>query len=130
RTYVGGALNVATGAGVDVVGINDTDVAGTTLIDLGAGDDQLLIEMATTDSGGPLANPTTFGGTVTIRGGDGNDTVSLSNDGSAGTLVHFGVRLALVGGLGTDTSNNAAENVFEVTGNTNDFETKNGPAIS
>jgi hypothetical protein len=129
RTYVGGALTVATGAGVDVVGINDTDVAGTTLIDLGAGNDQLLFEMAATDSGGPLANPTTFGGTVSIRGGDGNDTVSLSNDSSAGTLVHFGARVALIGGLGTDTVNNAVENIFEVPGNTNDFETKSGPAV-
>jgi hypothetical protein len=122
-------LNVATGAGVDVVGINDTDVAGTTLIDLGAGNDQLLFEMATTDSGGPLANPTTFGGTVTIKGGDGNDTVSMSNDGSAATLVQFGARVSLVGGLGTDTVNNSAENIFEVIGNTNDFETKTGTAI-
>jgi hypothetical protein len=129
RTYVGAALTVATGAGVDVVGINDVDVAGTSLIDLGAGNDQLLIEMAAGDSGGPLANPTTFGGAVTVRGGDGNDTVSLSSDGSAGTLVHFGARLFLVGGLGTDVANNAAENIFEVIGNTNDFETKTGPAL-
>jgi hypothetical protein len=129
RTYVGAALTVTTGAGVDVVGINDVDVAGASLIDLGAGNDQLLIEMSATDSGGPLANPTTFGGTVTVRGGDGNDTVSLSSDGSAGTLVHFGARLALVGGLGADTMTNAAENIFEVTGNTNDFETKTGPAL-
>src|SRR5262245_48780328 len=80
RLYAGSSLTVAAGWGEDVVGIDASDVAGTTRIDLGSGDDGLRIEMATLDGGGALNAPTTFGGTVAVLAGAGDDTVQLSSD--------------------------------------------------
>lgn len=130
RLYAGSSLTVAAGAGDDVVGIDDSDVAGTTRIDLGSGDDGLRIEMATIDGGGALNAPTTFGGTVAVLAGAGDDTVQLSSDSPMnGTFIHFGARIALTGGAGTDTLDNAAENKFEVTGNFQDFEVPPVPPL-
>jgi hypothetical protein len=129
RLYVGNALTVSTGAGVDTVGMDDVGVAGISLIDLGVGNDSLFLEMASADSAGNLGSPSTFGGVFTLKAGDGNDTVSLSNDASATTFAHFGDRVVLVGGAGADTLGTAAENIFELTGNSTDFETRNGPGL-
>ena len=131
RTYVGNALTVTTAGGIDNVGIDDVDVAGVTVIDLGAGADNLFIETAAADTGGTLGNRTSFGGIVTVRAGDGNDSVNLSNElvPDPTTFVHFGSRVSLLSGLGNDTLRNTAENIFEVTGNVEDFETVSGPAI-
>jgi hypothetical protein len=124
RLYVGGALSVLSGAGSDMVQMDDIDVAGATALDLGTGDDQLMVETL-----GGLGGPSSFGGVVTLKSGDGTDIVNLSDDGVAGTLIRFGSRVSLVGGLGADTIRNADENVFEVTGNLIQFETKLGRAI-
>jgi hypothetical protein len=130
RMYVGNMLNVTTGGGVDIVGLDDMDVAGATTIDLGAGADTLLIESISGDAGGNLDRSTTFGGTFTVKGGDGNDTVNLSDDQSAGTFIHFGSRVVLMGGTGNgDMIQNASENIFEVTTNVVDFETTVGQSV-
>jgi hypothetical protein len=125
RLYVGGSLNVLSGSGTDMVLMDDINVAGATLLDLGLGDDQLLVETQ-----GGLGSSSSFGGKVTVKSGDGTDVVNLSDDANAGTLILFGSRVALVGGAGEDTVRNADENVFEVTGNLIQFETKIGKAIS
>lgn len=130
RTYIGSTLTVKTGAGNDTVAIDDTNVAGGTLIDLGAGDDLLQSEMLAGDGSGLLSNATTFGGTLTVKGGDGNDTVNLSNDGNATTFNQFGGRVNLVGGNGNDTLLNAQENVFKVTGNVGNLEIVLGKAVT
>ena len=129
RLYVGNALTVSTGAGVDMIGMDDVSVAATTLIDLGSGSDNLFLEMAAADSAGNLGSASTFGGTFTLKAGEGNDSVSLSNDLSLTTLAQFGGRVVLMGGAGADILGTAAENVFEQGGNTSDFETRNGPVI-
>lgn len=130
RMYIGNALNVTTGAGIDIVGLDDMDVAGNTTIDLGAGNDVLLVETVSSDTGGTLERPTTFGGTFTVKGGDGNDTINLSDDQSAATFIHFGSRVVLTGGTGADDQlHNAAENIFEVTTNVVDFETMVGQIV-
>jgi hypothetical protein len=129
RLYVGSSLTVKTGAGEDTVAFDDLNVAGATLIDLGAGNDQLQGEMMTSDGSGALANPTTFGGAVSIKGGDGNDSVNLSSDGDTTTLIKFGSRASFQGGNGADTLQNAAENVYNVIGNFDDFDVKVGAAV-
>lgn len=129
RTYIGGTLTVKTGAGNDTVALDDTNVAGATLIDLGAGDDLLQSELLAGDGSGSLSNATTFGGTFTVKGGDGGDTVNLSSDGDATTLNQFGGRVILVGGAGDDTLLNAQENVFKVTGSVNNLEIVLGKAV-
>jgi hypothetical protein len=129
RTYVGGTLTVKTGAGIDTVAIDDTNVAGATLIDLGAGNDLLQSEMLSGDGSGVLSNATTFGGTLTIKGGDGSDTVNLSQDNDATTLNQFGGRVILIGGADDDTLLNAQENVFKVTGNVSNLEIVLGKAV-
>ncbi|HKB02361.1 MAG TPA: hypothetical protein VKD90_09080 [Gemmataceae bacterium] len=130
RLYAGTSLTVMSGAGDDQVGINDSDLAGPTRIDLGAGDDRLRIEMVAIDLGGALTAPTTFGGTLTVLGGAGDDTVDLSNDlPMAATFIHFGSRISLTGGAGVDVLNNSVENQFEVTGNFEDFEVSPVPPL-
>jgi hypothetical protein len=129
RTYVGGTLTVKTGDGIDTVAIDDSNVAGAALIDLGAGDDLLQSEMLTGDGSGSLSNATTFGGTLTIKGGDGSDMVNLSDDGDATTFNQFGGRVMLIGGAGKDTLLNAQENVFKVTGNVSNLEIVLGKAV-
>jgi hypothetical protein len=129
RMYVGNALSVLAGGGVDIVGLDDMDVAGATTIDLGAGVDTLRIETVSGDSGGNLDRPTTYGGTVTVKGGDGNDLVNLSDDSDASTFIHFGSRVILIGGGGNDTLQNTSDNIFEVTTNFNDFETTIGQSV-
>ena len=129
RLYVGNGLTVRAGAGADTVAFDDLSVGGATWIDLAAGDDLLQGEMLSIDGAGSLSNSSTFGGVVTIRGGDGDDTVNLSDDGNASTLILFGGRVRLQGGAGSDTLNNAPENVFNATGNFSDLETVVGVAV-
>lgn len=129
RAYIGNSLTVRTGAGDDTVAFDDLNVAGNTLFDLGVGSDSLLGEMQTSDSAGSLSNATTFGGKFIVKGGDGDDTVNLSNDGDSTTLIKFGGQVVLQGGNGVDTLQNAAENFFMVTGNFNDLEVLTGTAI-
>jgi hypothetical protein len=130
RTYIGNKLSVMTLSGNDIVTIDDTDVAAATTIDMGLGDDVLQAEMLGNDSGGALTDATTFGGRVIIKAGDGNDAVRLSDDSDATTLIKFGARATFQGGLGNDTLQNGAENVFMVTGNLNDFDILIGTAVT
>lgn len=129
RLYVGGSLNIATGAGEDTVTFDDTNVAGMTLVDLGAGNDLLQSELLTTDGGGSLSAATTFGGAFVVRGGDGNDTLHLSDDGNASTLIKFGTKTVFSGGNGNDTLGNGPDNVFKVPGSLNDFDTSIGTIV-
>ena len=71
RLYVGGGLTALGGAGRNQVSLDDVDVAGATLIDLGAGDDSLWVEQVTGNSGGPLGDASTFGGTFTFGAASG-----------------------------------------------------------
>jgi hypothetical protein len=125
RLYVGSALSVATGAGNNHIYLNDVDVAGSARFDLGAGNDTLFAETQTSDAAGNLADATTFGGTFTIRAGDGADIVNLSDDGNGTTLLRFGAKVVLLGGTGGD-SLFLDGNEFMMTGNFTDFDTVNG----
>jgi hypothetical protein len=129
RTYVAGSLSVSTFGGTDTVTFDDTNVVGPTLIDLGAGNDLLQMELLTSDAAGQLSKPTTFGGTTTIQGSDGNDTVDLSSDTNATTLVHFGGKVSINGGTGDNSLRNSADNVFEVDSTTTGMTLTTGPAL-
>jgi hypothetical protein len=129
RTFIGNALNVNAGSGDNTVDLEDVSVAGATFLNLKAGNNLVMLEMLTSDGGGALSNPTTFGGTFTVKAGAGTTTVNLSNDGDATTYVKFGSRVALQGGTGVATVNNAAENVFLAPFNLDTFTVTNGPAI-
>lgn len=128
RTYVGGGLTVlgGTAGGQNQVWMDDVNVAGATLLDLGVGDDRVWIEQGVGNSGGPLTGVSTFGGTFTVRGGTGNDGVTLAADGVAGQRIQFGGRVVLVGGAGSDSLVVGNGTTFEHTGNWSDFESKVG----
>ena len=83
------------------------------------------LERTTSNSGGPLSGVSTFGGTFTFKGGDGNDTVSITEDSTAALQVQFGGKVALYGGNGTDTLSVKNGAHFELTGNLDDFEIAN-----
>ena len=123
RLYVGKDLMLASGAGNDKVYLDDTDIAGKTGLGFGAGNDRLYVEMLTSDAlGNPLDSDATFGGTFTVRAGDGNDYVNLSDDSLIATIARFGAKVSLFGGDGADTLLHAG-NEFMVSGNFADFET-------
>ncbi len=129
RAYIGGALNVSTGAASDTVAFDDLKVAGASWIDLGAGDDLLQSELLPSDGAGTLTSATSFGGKLTLRAGDGNDTVDFSDDNEASTYIQFGGRVVLQGGGGNDMLKNASENIFSVLGNISDFDEAVGAAF-
>jgi len=124
RTTIGGGLKIATGGRSDEISINDTSVAGATLIDLGSGGDLLDVDNQNSDSAGNLNENTTFGGSFTVKGGAGDDYVRLSSQ--AGNLIQFGGLVILQGGAGTDTFENTIFNEFFAPGSTEDFEADNG----
>lgn len=128
RTYVGGGLTVQGGAvgGDNAVWLDDVNVAGVTLLDLGAGNDSVWLEQLGANNGGPLGGASTFGGAFVVRGGAGDDTVTLAVDGVAGQRVQFGGRVVLVGGAGVDRLTVGTGVSFEHTSNFQDFETKVG----
>jgi hypothetical protein len=127
RLGVGGSLTVMAGGGSDFVYVNDAAVAGATLIDLGAGTDSLVIELP--PGGNPSPGPVQFGGAVTVRGGAGDDNVRLSGDADPATYLHFGSRLVLLGGTGSDTVWNDSGNIFEVPVTVQETEQVIGPAL-
>lgn len=131
RTYVGGGLTVLGGAvgGQNQVWMDDVNVGGATLLDLGMGDDRVWVEQIAGNSGGPLGGVSTFGGTFTVRGGAGNDGVTLAVDGVAGQRAQFGGRVVLVGGAGSDSLVVGNGTTFEHTGNFTDFESKVGDVM-
>jgi hypothetical protein len=120
-TYVGNGMTLQTGADDDEIRLDDVTIAGPTSINLGAGNDQLLVETVAFDSVTPLSGISNFGGVFKVDAGSGDDTVNLSDDLDATTYSRFGAKLSLIGGLGNDTLLNAG-NVFLVTGNFEDFE--------
>jgi len=127
RVTIGGALKIATGGRSDELSIDDTSVAGATLIDLGAGGDSLQVDNQNSDGAGNLNENTTFGGSFTVKGGEGNDFIILSSQG--GNLIKFGGKVILQGGTGNDTFENTILNEFFAPGSTEDFEADNGVAI-
>jgi hypothetical protein len=126
RLYVGGNVTLLGLAGRNVVGMDDINVAGVTLIDLGAGDDSLAIEQTIGNSGGPLGAMSTFGGSLVFRGGAGNDLVALAGTTASGQQIQFGGRVAFVGGIGADTLIVNDGTTFELSGNSQDFENVTG----
>jgi hypothetical protein len=122
RLLVGHGLTVATRGGDDTIALDDVDVFGPTRIDLGAGNDQVNVEMDPADLAGNLNNDSTFGGKFTLLGRDGADLVFLSDDGDPTTLARFGGRVVLLGGAGP-VSLESGGNEFLLTGNVEDFET-------
>ncbi len=97
RLYVGKSLTVQAGDGADVVQVNDSTVMGASLFDLGGGNDLLLMETVTSDQAGNLSAPAAFGGLLTVKGGDGADTITLSADFNPATYINFGSKLVLQG---------------------------------
>ena len=126
RLYVGGGLSMVGGAGNNAIWMDDVNVAGATLIDLGAGVDGVFLEQFAGNSGGPLSGVSTFGGTFTISGGAGNDSAALAVDGVAGQQAQFGGRVILIGGAGSDGLTVGTGVTFEHTTNFEDFETGTG----
>jgi hypothetical protein len=128
RLYVGGGLTVLGGAtaGDNAVWMDDVNVAGATLIDLGTGADSVWLEQLGGNNGGPLGAVSTFGGTFTIKGGIGDDTVTLAANGIAGQQAQFGGRVILVGGAGADSLTVGTGISFEHTSNFEDFESGTG----
>lgn len=126
RLYVGGNLTVLAGGGNDQVSMDDTNVAGAVLIDLGLGNDTVMVETAAGNGGGPLGGPSTFGGTFTVRGGDGDDQVLLAADGVSGQAIQYGGRVVLVGGTGSDTLHARTGAAYELATNFEDFELGTG----
>ena len=127
RLYVGGGLTVQGGAGRNQVWLDDVNVAGLTLIDLGAGDDGLWVEQTAGNSGGALGGASTFGGTFTFKGGAGDDGLTLATDGTPGLEIQFGGRAVLTGGAGADTLVVGTGTTFEVTGNLATSTSRPGP---
>jgi hypothetical protein len=117
RLYVGGGLTLVGGTGRNFVSMDDVNVAGATLISLGAGADSLAVEQTPSNSGGPLGGMTTFGGAFNFNGGADDDQVALAADGIAGQQVQFGSRVSLVGGFGTNNLFVGTGTTFERTGN-------------
>ena len=80
------AVNVTLGSGDDSFAIEST-IAGTTVLDAGAGNDSVSVVS--------IAGPTA------VEGGAGNDTITVSN--AAETTAGIASLLAVDGGSGTDT---------------------------
>lgn len=98
---IGGPLSLSTFGGVDTVRIDDTNVNGPVSVALGAGSDTLQVDtLATNLIGTPLPGMVLFESSLTVLGGDGNDSVDLSD--SSGNSVRIGGNIKLIGGLGSD----------------------------
>jgi hypothetical protein len=126
RLYVGNGMTILTGADDDEIEIDDVDVAGQTLIQLGDGSDSVKIETIAGDAWGNLDDDTTFGGKFTVRAGAGDDLVNFSKDMDPTTFPRFGGKVSLVGGDGDDTLD-VEGYPWSVTGNFSDFETGSVP---
>jgi maltoporin len=72
-----------------------------------------------------LPGTTTFGNTLTVKGGDGDDGVFITEDNSTSLQVQFGGKVVLYGGNGMDTLSVKNGAQFESTGNVDDFEISN-----
>lgn len=113
RLYVANRLLVDTGAGDDTVTLNDTQVSGLTKIQLGLGADKVLMELDLVDNNGfALGAAATFAGPVTVLGGAGADTLNLSADADATTVVRFGSPVTFDGGVGDDELLMAGDTLF------------------
>lgn len=112
-TRVGGSLSVSTGGGNDRVFLDDIDVSGTALIALGNGGDLLSVENQNNNGIITLVGNARFGSSLTVQGGNDNDTVDLSQTGgTASDLVRVGGNLSIRGGGGTDTFVHYEQNVY------------------
>jgi hypothetical protein len=117
RLYVGGGLTLTGGAGRNFVSMDDVNVAGATLVSLGAGADSLVIEQTPGNGGGPLGGVSTFGGVFNFNGGADDDQVSLAVDNVTGQQIQFGSRVTLTGGAGNNNLFVGTGTAFELTGN-------------
>jgi hypothetical protein len=100
RLQVAGATRIVTGGGADSLSINDGVIfSGTFFTDLGAGDDSIIVAAGTA-----ATSPVTFQKTATIRGGTGNDSLtlgkSIDSGGSTGTVAVFQAGGTVDGGTG------------------------------
>jgi hypothetical protein len=125
RLFVGGNFTFTGGSGADTVAMDDTNIDGTTLLNMGAGNNSLGLEQIASDSGGPLNGTSTFGGSFIYMGGSGTDTVTLTANGT-GLAADFGGHVALFGGGGMDSLTINAGATFEQSGNFTNFETVTG----
>jgi large repetitive protein len=131
RLFVGGNFAFTGGSGSDAVVMDDTNIDGNTLLNMGAGDDVFNLEQTDSNNGGPLGGTSTFGGSFTFNGGAGNDSAFLTEVGgmgspAPGSLADFGGHVSFVGGAGADQLTINAGATFEQTGNFTDFETVTG----
>jgi hypothetical protein len=127
RDYIGNGLTITTGSGNDFVGIDDTQISGHTLIDLGPGNDVFSCERSATDAGGALDGTTEFGGQTEIKGGLGGDEFRLGNT-DPSSHIQFGDKVTITGDDGNDTLLALGSDVqFFVSGNLSTCET--GPTL-
>jgi hypothetical protein len=93
-----GGLTVTLGSGISTVEMDDVVFRGKSLIDTGAGNDDLQIERAGTRAGAAIAGP------VEIRLGEGDDT-ALIGAGTVTNMIALMAKLTVDGGGGTDSIN-------------------------
>lgn len=91
-------VKVLADAGDDIVTVRDTEVRGTTNVDLGAGEDELVVYGATS-----------LGDNVTVLGGAGGDEFSIDED----VTLAVGKKIKLDGGADEDFLNVASTDIGE-----------------
>ena len=96
---VGGNVKVDTGAGNDLLQVNDSNIGGTTTLKTGSDNDAVHIE----DAGAALGPHMTFPQAVTVNTGSGDDSVTVGVFGQAGNTAFFSGGVRLDGGAGNDT---------------------------
>lgn len=95
RSSIGGTLTASLGNDFDEVVMDESGVGGATVISTGAGIDWVWLSNVGT------ASDMVFSSTVKILTGDGNDAVTIGNQGSRQAI--FGNKLFIDGGTGSDT---------------------------
>lgn len=114
NTFIGKALSIVTGAGADVVRIDNVRVIGNTALVLGDGANTTTVETAADNES------STFLGTFNYTGGAGVDTVTLGF--AATDEARFASAVSLLGGAGNDVFVGAFADYLGNPAATEDFE--------
>ena len=105
---VQGKTKIVSGAGRDVITIDDSSFNGAVRLNTGGGKDLVQIET----NGDPLGRPTRFRGPVSILLGDGNDTLQVGVTGETGHRALFSNAVFFDGGTGVNTLLKSGNNTF------------------
>ena len=105
---VQGKTKIVGGTGRDVITIDDSTFKGAVRLSTGGAKDLVQIET----QGDPLGRPTRFRGPVSIRLGDGNDTLQVGVTGETGHRALFPNAVFFDGGSGVNTLLKSGNNTF------------------